>query len=100
MQMMTPLRVKGLMAGIWILAGFLSLLSILPFPQPEVIDPLPFSCNFNNQLGHVLIATIGILYVPSVLMVFLYLRIYRIASKHFNNMKKAGRGVIAPNSTK
>lgn len=75
------------MVGVWSTAGFLTLLSVLAFPEPRDDSVGKFGCKINNQIGHVLIATIGILYIPAGFMIFLYWRIYVIASTHLKSMK-------------
>lgn len=80
-------RVNWMIVSVWVWAGTLTLLSVLAFPEPRDPTPAKFSCRLNNQLGHVLIATIGILYIPAVLMVILYWQIYLVASTHLKAMK-------------
>jgi hypothetical protein len=89
-EIMSPQRIGGLIAGVWILAGFLSLSSLFIWPEPY--DGDEYKCRINQQIGHVIVAVVGILYIPAAVMIILYWRIYSIATSHLNLMKKKSFG--------
>jgi len=85
-EIMNSMTLGGIIACVWILAGFLSLLSIFAWPEPY--DGNQYSCRLNHQLGHVIVSVVFILYIPAAVMITLYWRIYTIATKHLNQFKR------------
>lgn len=96
-QILNTQRIWGMIVCIWTLAGLLSVASLYIWPQPK--SGLPYACDINQQIGHVILAVVGILYVPAVIMIVLYLKIYVLASRHLNFMKKHSSIAIATPST-
>lgn len=85
-QIMSTQRIWGMIVGVWTLAGLLSIGCLYIWPQPK--SPLPFTCAINQQIGHVIVAVVGILYIPAVIMIVLYMKIFAIASRHLKFVKK------------
>lgn len=76
--------------GVWTLAGILSMVPIFVWPEPKTLPEEKFVCKINQQIGHVIVATVGILYIPAIIMIVLYWRIFVIASRH---LKSSSKGV-------
>jgi len=72
-------RVFRAIAGIWavsILLGMPILLGLNHDPS----DPRPSECAFNNP-DFILFSSIASFYIPCVIMVFLYARIFKVGSQ-------------------
>lgn len=93
-QIMNSRNLWTMIICVWILGGTLTLSSLYIWPQPKSENPL--QCAINQQKGHVIVAVVGILYVPALTMIILYWRIYAIVSEHMTLMKN--RTVISATS--
>ncbi|CAL8089710.1 unnamed protein product [Orchesella dallaii] len=84
-EIMNQRRIWGMIACVWVFAGLLTLSSIYIFPEPDI--DTPYSCKINQQIGHVIIAVVGILYIPAVIMIVFYWQIYVLATRHLKFLK-------------
>jgi len=71
--------------GVWSTSLFLMITSLFVFY--ENISSNPNECGVNRNIGHILIAVVGTLYIPGAIMVVLYSKIYSIASTHLNSIR-------------
>lgn len=87
-SIMNRRKVWGFSAAVWTSAIGFTLGSLYIWPQPST--GRKFECEPNLQIGFVLVVKLVMLYVPAVVMVILYWRIFVIASKHLQLWKVTG----------
>lgn len=75
LSVMNKRTIFKMMAGIWILAGMLSVGPFLIWLERPTNDAL--RCIINLTKGHVIVASVGIFHIPAGIMVVLYYLIYR-----------------------
>ncbi|XP_059611089.1 octopamine receptor Oamb [Phlebotomus argentipes] len=100
-SIMSTTKAKSLIAGIWVLSfvicfpplvgwkdqklpadltyrvGNYTLISVTPPPEPP--PPCPWTCELTNDAGYVVYSALGSFYIPMLVMLFFYWRIYRAA---------------------
>ncbi|XP_058063109.1 octopamine receptor Oamb [Anopheles bellator] len=100
-SIMSTRRAKSLIAGLWVLSfvicfpplvgwkeqkvkenvyyqyGNYTLVSVTPAPPPPL--PCPWTCELTNDAGYVVYSALGSFYIPMLVMLFFYWRIYRAA---------------------
>ncbi|XP_055384867.1 alpha-2C adrenergic receptor isoform X1 [Condylostylus longicornis] len=83
----TPARAAVMIAAVWIMSGLICIPPLLGWKvkQPEGQD-LP-QCQLSEDIGYVLYSALGSFYIPSCIMVFVYIRIY------FAAKARARRGI-------
>ncbi|XP_046994315.1 octopamine receptor Oamb-like [Schistocerca americana] len=82
-SIMSPRRAKMLIAGVWVLSFVICFPPLVGWkdshtaqPRPE---PCPWTCELTNDTGYVLYSALGSFYLPMLVMLFFYWRIYRAA---------------------
>ncbi|XP_055677215.1 octopamine receptor Oamb isoform X2 [Lutzomyia longipalpis] len=100
-SIMSTTKAKSLIAGIWVLSFVIcfpplvgwkdqklpadltyrvrnyTLYSMTPPPEPP--PPCPWTCELTNDAGYVVYSALGSFYIPMLVMLFFYWRIYRAA---------------------
>ncbi|GAB1610359.1 alpha-2A adrenergic receptor-like [Argonauta hians] len=79
-QQRTPKRAAIMIAIVWVLSGIICLPPLIGWkqPRPEVETLYPM-CFLSEDLGYVLYSSCGSFYIPMVIMVIVYFRIYLAA---------------------
>ncbi|XP_041915376.1 alpha-2B adrenergic receptor isoform X1 [Alosa sapidissima] len=78
----TPGRIKAAIVVVWLIAAVISfppLLSMNKSPEEKQGGP---HCELNNDTWYILYSTIGSFFVPCLIMILVYVRIYQIAKQH------------------
>lgn len=65
---------------VWILACVISIAPLIGWKEPPSDNPL--ICGVNKQIGYVLFSSAGSFYIPLLIIIFVYFRIYRAALEH------------------
>ncbi|XP_063233343.1 octopamine receptor Oamb [Bacillus rossius redtenbacheri] len=87
-SLMSPARAKALIAGVWVLsfvicfpplAGWRDPSSDPSDPASTQPPPCPWICELTNDAGYVVYSALGSFYIPTLVMLFFYWRIYRAA---------------------
>jgi hypothetical protein len=86
--MMDTKKIRMLSAFVWTLAGLLSIIPIFIWPEPSLPEDDIYVCKVNHQLGHVIVVSIFIFYIPLGAMLVLYWKIYQIAIKHLKGVQE------------
>ncbi|KAJ7329864.1 hypothetical protein JRQ81_016038 [Phrynocephalus forsythii] len=74
----TPRRIKGIILLVWLLSGVISSPPLISkYWEPEG-EP-PSRCKLNDETWYILSSCIGSFFAPCVIMVLVYVRIYRVA---------------------
>lgn len=88
----TPIRIKAAIVVVWLISAVIS------FPPLLTLDKIEGGemCELNNERWYILYSTIGSFFVPCVIMILVYVRIYQIAKQHTRcpprQQGKAGAG--------
>ncbi|TFK10060.1 growth arrest-specific protein 6 [Platysternon megacephalum] len=74
----TPRRIKGIILTVWLISAVISfppLISVYRDPEGDLF-PL---CKLNDETWYILSSCIGSFFAPCLIMVLVYVRIYRVA---------------------
>uniref|UniRef100_A0A2M4CZJ9 Putative alpha-2 adrenergic receptor n=1 Tax=Anopheles darlingi TaxID=43151 RepID=A0A2M4CZJ9_ANODA len=84
----TPARAAFMIAAVWIMSALVCIPPLLGWKaqRPEGHVELP-QCQVSQDIGYVLYSALGSFYIPSCIMVFVYIRIY------FAAKARARRGI-------
>ncbi|UYV71680.1 ADRA2B [Cordylochernes scorpioides] len=74
----TPLRALFMIAFVWVVSALVSVPPLLGWSKPSRQTVIP-TCSLSNDLGYVLYSAFGSFYIPAVVMVVVYVRIFRAA---------------------
>ncbi|XP_028457839.1 alpha-2A adrenergic receptor [Perca flavescens] len=75
----TPIRIKAAIIVVWLISAVISFPPLLTLDKSEGGEEV---CELNNERWYILYSTIGSFFVPCVIMILVYVRIYQIAKKH------------------
>ncbi|ESO01392.1 hypothetical protein HELRODRAFT_81881, partial [Helobdella robusta] len=73
----TPLRMTCMIVFVWLLSALISIPPMFGWKE----DPKKDHCNITQNIGYQFYATIGAFYLPLLVMVTIYYRIYRVSSR-------------------
>lgn len=82
----TPARAALMIASVWIMSGLICIPPLLGWKVKRPEGNLP-QCALSEDIGYVLYSALGSFYIPSCIMVFVYIRIY------FAAKARARRGI-------
>ncbi|XP_011314269.1 alpha-2A adrenergic receptor [Fopius arisanus] len=82
----TPVRAVLMIALVWLLSALVCIPPLLGWKRPRVEEEYP-KCMLSEDIGYVLYSALGSFYLPSCIMVFVYIRIYYAAKQ------RARRGI-------
>ncbi|XP_059219974.1 alpha-2C adrenergic receptor [Stomoxys calcitrans] len=82
----TPARAALMIAAVWIMSALICIPPLLGWKVKMPEGPLP-KCALSEDIGYVLYSALGSFYIPSCIMVFVYIRIY------FAAKARARRGI-------
>lgn len=84
----TQKRAGAMIVFVWIFAGIVSLPPLVGWKDHRPLDAFP-KCFISTDVGYVLYSAAGSFYIPAVVMVFVYIRIFFAArSRAFRNVKR------------
>ncbi|XP_022918505.1 alpha-2 adrenergic receptor isoform X2 [Onthophagus taurus] len=86
----TPMRAILMIAAVWILSALICIPPLLGWKVARTHEELYPTCQLSEELGYVLYSALGSFYIPSCIMVFVYIRIYYAAKA------RARRGIRKP----
>ncbi|XP_043827220.1 LOW QUALITY PROTEIN: alpha-2C adrenergic receptor [Dromiciops gliroides] len=74
----TPRRIKGIIVTVWLISAVISFPPLISlYRDPE--DDLYPQCELNDETWYILSSCIGSFFAPCIIMVLVYVRIYRVA---------------------
>ncbi|XP_076651002.1 alpha2-adrenergic-like octopamine receptor [Halictus rubicundus] len=82
----TPARAALMIALVWLLSALVCIPPLLGWKRPTPAEEYP-KCKLSEDIGYVLYSALGSFYIPSCIMVFVYIRIY------FAAKARARRGI-------
>ncbi|CAH1182347.1 unnamed protein product [Phyllotreta striolata] len=87
----TPVRAIVMIGAVWVLSALISIPPLLGWkvPRPKDVEQYP-KCQLSEEPGYVVYSALGSFYIPSCIMVFVYIRIYYAAKA------RARRGIRKP----
>ncbi|EFA10679.2 alpha-2C adrenergic receptor isoform X2 [Tribolium castaneum] len=86
----TPVRAVVMIAAVWVLSALICIPPLLGWKVERTPDEQYPKCQLSEELGYVLYSALGSFYIPSCIMVFVYIRIYYAAKA------RARRGIRKP----
>ncbi|XP_066985154.1 alpha-2C adrenergic receptor [Macrobrachium rosenbergii] len=82
----TPERAAIMIVAVWLFSGLVSIPPLLGWKETRAPEEFP-TCTVSDDLGYVIYSALGSFYIPSCIMIFVYIRIYYAAKA------RARRGV-------
>ncbi|XP_043266950.1 alpha-2B adrenergic receptor [Venturia canescens] len=82
----TPARAALMITLVWLLSALVCIPPLLGWKRPQPAEEYP-KCSLSEDIGYVLYSALGSFYIPSCIMVFVYIRIY------FAAKARARRGI-------
>ncbi|XP_059609881.1 alpha-2C adrenergic receptor-like [Phlebotomus argentipes] len=86
----TPARAAVMIASVWIMSGVICIPPLLGWKAKRPEGRALPQCQLSQDVGYVLYSALGSFYIPSCIMVFVYIRIYYAAKR------RARRGIKKP----
>ncbi|KAH3785739.1 5-hydroxytryptamine receptor 1-like [Dreissena polymorpha] len=86
----TPTRMAIMIAAVWLLSV---LISIPPFFGWKSKRPA-YACFISQEIGYQIYATVGAFYMPLIVMIVIYFRIWLVSSRIVQKEKKSKMGSI------
>ncbi|XP_034488201.1 alpha-2C adrenergic receptor isoform X2 [Drosophila innubila] len=86
LKLRTPARAAVMITAVWIMSALICIPPLLGWKVKMPEGPLP-KCELSEDIGYVLYSALGSFYIPSCIMVFVYIRIY------FAAKARARRGI-------
>ncbi|XP_064480631.1 alpha-2C adrenergic receptor-like [Ornithodoros turicata] len=87
----TASRALAMICFVWLLSALISLPPLVGWKKPPQESEYP-QCSVSDDVGYVLYSALGSFYIPAVVMVFVYIRIFLAArSRARRHVKKAAR---------
>lgn len=91
---MTRKRAAALIAAVWVCSGAISFPAIVWWRAARENGMPPYKCTFTEQLGYLVFSSIISFYLPLLVMVFTYCRIYRAAVVQTRSLKLGTKQVL------
>ena len=87
----TPKRAAIMIAAVWLLSAVICVPPLIGWKNPLPVTMYPL-CLLSDDIGYILYSTMGSFYIPCVIMVFVYLKIFQAARAlaRRNIRRKAG----------
>lgn len=76
----TPRRAALMIAAVWFLSAIICVPPLIGWKNPLPVTDYPL-CLLSDDIGYVLYSTMGSFYIPCIIMVFVYFKIYRAARR-------------------
>ncbi|XP_041369731.1 alpha-2A adrenergic receptor-like [Gigantopelta aegis] len=76
----TPKRAAIMIAVIWIVSAAVCIPPLIGWKQPERASEWPI-CSLSEDIGYALYSAIGSFFIPAIIMVFVYYKIYQAAKE-------------------
>ncbi|XP_056635212.1 alpha-2C adrenergic receptor [Diorhabda sublineata] len=86
----TPVRAIVMIAAVWVLSALICIPPLLGWKVARPKDEQYPKCQLSEEPGYVVYSALGSFYIPSCIMVFVYIRIYYAAKA------RARRGIRKP----
>ncbi|KFB42017.1 octopamine receptor oamb [Anopheles sinensis] len=91
---MTRRKAVALIAAVWICSSAISFPAIVWWRAAREGDMPPFKCTFTEHLGYLVFSSTISFYLPLLVMVFTYCRIYRAAAIQTRSLKLGTKQVL------
>lgn len=84
----TPRRARISIAFVWIFSACVSLPPLVGWKKQNISDSEHPKCELSDELGYVLYSAMGSFYIPAIVMIFVYTRIFIAARARAKRMAK------------
>lgn len=93
---MTERRAILLILVVWVSSVFISIGPLFGWKEPPSTDE--YVCNVTSQLGYVLFSVVGSFYIPTIVILLVYFRIYRAAVEQTKCLERGVKTTKAADS--
>lgn len=93
----TPKRIGLMIVMVWVISAAISIAPLFGWRDPETAHR-PNQCLISQDIGYTFFSTFGAFYIPMVVMLTVYFKIY-MAAKSRIRKKPGGRAKLPPPST-
>lgn len=83
----TPRKAVLMMASVWILSTVICVPPLIGWKNPLAVTEYPL-CLLSTETGYIIYSSMGSFYIPAVIMILVYLQIYRKAKLRARRGKK------------
>ena len=93
----TPKRAAIMIAAVWILSAVICVPPLIGWKNPLPVTEYPL-CLLSDDIGYILYSTMGSFYIPCVIMVFVYFKIFQAAralARRNVRRKAGGNGIMS-----
>lgn len=80
-SIMTEKRAVYIIVGVWVMSVIISVAPLIGWKDPP--DPNPYVCTVTQQIGYVIFSVAGSFYIPLLIILIVYFRIYKEAEKQY-----------------
>lgn len=96
----TRIRVAGMIAAVWLLSVTVSLPPLVGWKRPQPFKMGFPLCVLSEEPGYVIYSTVGSFYVPLIVIVVVYTKIYLAARSRARRRVQTAAGKTQPGSNK
>ena len=92
----TPKRAAIMIGAVWLLSAVICVPPLIGWKNPLPVTEYPL-CLLSDDIGYILYSTMGSFYIPCVIMVFVYFKIFQAAralARRNMRRKAGGNGII------
>lgn len=99
-------RILGMIVSIWVISIVISIPPLFGWKNPEHSPALTGQCMISQDVGYAVFATVGSFYLPLIIMLGIYIKIFRavrfrIRKKHFKTLAQgAPKPLLSPSNAK
>ncbi|XP_034742876.1 alpha-2C adrenergic receptor [Etheostoma cragini] len=90
----TPKRVKGMIVVVWLISAVISFPPLISMDRSSS-EASP-QCILNDETWYILYSSLGSFFVPCLIMILVYIRIYQVAKTRTRSMSEKKRDVDSP----
>lgn len=90
-SIITNRRAALIITFVWILSGVISVGPLIGWRESG--DSQTYECTVTKQIGYVIFSVSGSFYIPTFIIVVVYIKIYREASKHTKFLKSGSKTI-------
>ncbi|XP_063431313.1 alpha-2A adrenergic receptor-like [Mytilus trossulus] len=76
----TPKRAALMISAVWVLSAIVCVPPLIGWKNPLPVSEYPL-CLLSSEIGYVISSSMGSFYIPAVIMVFVYFKIYQAAKQ-------------------
>ncbi|XP_043559556.1 alpha-2C adrenergic receptor [Chiloscyllium plagiosum] len=95
----TPGRIKGAIVSVWLTSAIISFPPLISTSRVVEHDQLRPACRINDDTWYILLSCGASFFAPCLIMLLVYLRIYRVAKHRTRSLSVKRNGADGPSQT-